>query len=280
MAKILSIKELLQIRGLDTTKKIKLVRHKDKRETVNVYGVKKEGNPYTWYRNDMDTFLKYQSEQTKDVYKGVDYIVSFIGEEGTTARFVGVYRIEGYAEEKPVVGSVYYKISHDERFVDLEERVIIDWGNSALSWHQWLCDKEVIEIVPGFDAIFPGYSQVVLRLTQMQTVLNYPLWKKMLQAVNCIYVITDLNTGKLYIGSTYNKEGIYGRWNEYVRTQGHGGNTELIKLLNNDPDYGRKYFQWSILELLSLNIARTEAIKTECLFKKKLGSLAFGLNNN
>ena len=30
MAKILSIKELLQIRGLDTTKKIKLVRHKDK----------------------------------------------------------------------------------------------------------------------------------------------------------------------------------------------------------------------------------------------------------
>ena len=114
----------------------------------------------------------------------------------------------------------------------------------------------------------------------MQTVLNYPLWKKMLQAVNCIYAITDLNTGKLYIGSTYNKEGIYGRWNEYVRTKGHGGNTELKNLLVNDPDYGQKYFQWSILELLSLNIARTEAIKTECLFKKKLGSLAFGLNNN
>lgn len=280
MTKILSIKELLQLRGLDTSKKIKLVRHKDQRGSIDIHGVIEKGNPYEWYRNDMDKFLKYQSEQGRDVYKGVDYIVSFIGEEGTTARFIGVYAIDGYADELPNPEMIYYNMSHDERFVDLEERVIIDWGKNAINWNQWLSDKEVIEIVPGFDSKFPGYNEIVLRLSQLQTVLEYPEWKKMLKALNCIYVITDLNTGKLYVGSTYNTDGIYGRWKQYAQTQGHGGDVTLKSLLTTDPDYGRKYFQWSILELLPLHISNKEAIDTESLYKRKLGTLALGLNNN
>lgn len=51
--------------------------------------------------------------------------------------------------------------------------------------------------------------------------------EKMLSAVNCIYIITDRKTGKNYIGSTYGKEGIWGRWKEYAKTGGHGNNVTL-----------------------------------------------------
>lgn len=82
---IIKIGELLKLKGLDTNKRIKLVRHKDARQKQFINGVEVEGNPYDWYRNDKDKFIAYQSEQHRDVFKNVDYIVSFIGENGTIA---------------------------------------------------------------------------------------------------------------------------------------------------------------------------------------------------
>ena len=99
----------------------------------------------------------------------------------------------------------------------------------------------------------------------------------MLSAVNCIYIITDRKTGKNYIGSTYGKEGIWGRWKEYAKTGGHGNNVTLQKLYDQDNSYPNN-FSWSILETLSISISSYEAINIEN--KQKLGTLAFGLNNN
>ena len=73
---ILTISKLLKEAGLDTTKRIKLVRHKDGRKTQLVNGCERKGNPYDWYVNDRDTFIAYQSEQSEEVFKGVDYISS------------------------------------------------------------------------------------------------------------------------------------------------------------------------------------------------------------
>ena len=83
---------------------------------------------------------------------------------------------------------------------------------------------------------------------------EYPEWKKMLSAVNCIYIITDRKTGKNYIGSTYGKEGIWGRWKEYAKTGGHGNNVTLQKLYDQDNSYPNN-FSWSILETLSISIS-------------------------
>ena len=66
------------------------------------------------------------------------------------------------------------------------------------------------------------------------------MWRDKLSACNCIYVISDSNTGKLYVGSTYNSRGIWGRWEEYAKT-GHGGDVELKKLLAEDPNYGNAF---------------------------------------
>lgn len=67
MARIISIRELLSLRGLDVNKRIKLVRHKDARKEVVIRGKLEQGNPYDWYRYNRELFIGYQSEQSKEV---------------------------------------------------------------------------------------------------------------------------------------------------------------------------------------------------------------------
>ena len=63
---ILTIKELLLIRGLESGAKVKLVRHKDNRYEKEVNGKSVSGNLIDWYRmSDKSQFLDYQSEQSK-----------------------------------------------------------------------------------------------------------------------------------------------------------------------------------------------------------------------
>jgi hypothetical protein len=286
MSEIISIRELLSLRGLDVSKRIKVVRHKDSRKEVVINGKLEQGNPYDWYRYNRKLFIGYQSEQGRDVFKDVDYIVSFIGEQGTTARFVGVYHIDGLEIKSFPDGSpcYYYKMTQLAGFEALEERIIIDWGKGALSWNQWLTkdkDKEVIEITPGFDNVFPGYEKVLLRLGDLQNIIKkeYPEWKKMLSAVNCIYVISDRKSKSLYVGSTYNQDGVWGRWKIYADTGGHGNDITLKKLCEEDPLYGNN-FSWAILEILPLNISLDEAVAIEKRYKDKLGREVCSLNNN
>ena len=152
---LIKLSELLE-KGMPgiTSKKVKLVRHKDGRGEILVNGKMEVGDPYSWYVDNPQVFLDYQSEQSKDIFKDVDYIVSFIGEEGTTARMIGVFRVDGYDEERKAKYNsdyFYYKLTEVEEFKkEFSERVIIEWGNNAVTWHQWLKqgdeDKDVIAI--------------------------------------------------------------------------------------------------------------------------------------
>lgn len=285
----LTISKILEWAEIDLTKRIKLVRHKAAENTQTIDGKPVDGTPNDWYREDPAKFVAYQSEQKADRFKGVDYIVSFIGEEGTTARLVGVYQILGYDEEREqrvATGKVYYNMAPVKGAIDeYNERVIIDWGKSALSWHQWLKknDKTVIAIErKGIDWVCPSYEEIKLPYEQLARIIkgNIDVWKHKLTACNCIYAISDSKTGKLYIGSTYSKEhGIWGRWKEYANT-GHGGNAELIKLLSKDPNYAKENFTWSILQTLPLGISENEAVRIETLWKNKLGREVCKLNKN
>lgn len=284
---ILTISKLLNEAGLDTTKRIKLLRHKDNRKGLMIEGKPVDGKPYEWYIKDRQKFIAYQSEQSEALFKDVDYIVSFIGEEGTTARMVGVYRILGLDQEridKVNNGHFYYKMAEVSGFEELNERVIIDWGKSTITWHQWLHknDKEVVAIErKSIDWVCPDYEEIILSYEQLQRIFKdqISVWKNKLSSSNCIYVISDSKSGSLYVGSTYNREGIWGRWKDYAST-GHGGDVELIKLLEADPEYAKKYFTWAILQVLPLGIQDEKAIHIETLWKNKLGRSACSLNKN
>lgn len=80
------------------------------------------------------------------------------------------------------------------------------------------------------------------------------------------------------MGSAYGKNGIWGRWKEYVN-KGHGGNNLLIDLLQQEPD-AVEHFQFSILEVLSGTSTADDAIRKENLWKEKLGTRIGGYNDN
>lgn len=270
---MITIQELLFNRGLDPKTKVKLVRHKDSRRDL-----------YSLYRYNKNEFLEYQRSQVKDVFKNVEYIVSFIGEEGTLSRFIGVYRISGNGVRKED-GHYWYNVEEVNGFEDLKEKVIVDWPNPIV-WHQWIDGinnkKEVVEIHPGLHyQQFTDYFDFVLDFKELQEIVTkqYSDWKRMLSATKGIYLISDSKTGKLYVGSAYGDDGIWGRWATYVVTNGHGGNKTLKELVGMDNNYAFN-FRFSILMLLPRTVTPDQAISKENLFKKKLGTNAFGLNNN
>jgi len=198
---MITIQELLYNRGLDKSAKIKLVRHKDRRLDL-----------YNLYRSQRQEFLSYQNKQMKDIFNGVDYIASFIGEEGILSRFIGIYKLI----DRQKIGDDHfeYKMEEVSGFEDLKERVIIKWEN-AISWHQWIKNKmEVIQIHPGLHyKQFTDYFDFILDFRELKEIINnqYTDWKKVLSATKGIYLISDTKTGKLYVGSAYGEEGIWGR---------------------------------------------------------------------
>lgn len=283
----MNLKDILLMKNFDLSKKVKLVRHKDNRFDVNKLVL----------YNQLEI---YQSYQSKPIFDKCDYIISFIGIENTKAKFYGIFSVTSKGEpgkNHPLPKEFIYKKQWDEflnfdywydlkkvsGFDDLENRVIIDWGKSTLAWHQWDIEKEVIQILPkGYVKEFPGYLDFILEFKELELIYSYPdankKWKEMLSEVNGIYLILDTKTGKQYIGSAYGENGIWGRWENYVKN-GNGGNDLLIALTKNNNIY--KYnFEFSILQTLPKSLTKNEVIARENFYKKKLGSRAFGLNKN
>lgn len=289
---IATIQELLKGRNEEFDKvdveRIRLIRHKDSRKEKIIAGKSYEMTLYDIYLYENEAFEIYQSEQMVRKFKNVDYLVSFIGEESTSSRFVGVYKNNGIIQmlQPDHKGEAYarFDIQEVSGFELLKERVIIDWNN-PVQWLQHYNEMPVIRIDRGLVEnnlpIFVRYEDVMLNYTQLKTIINSnnPEWKSRLESCNCIYLILDKSNGKQYVGSTYNTKGIWGRWSEYAKT-GHGNDVELKKCIDSDPKYAEKNFQWCILETLPIKILEEQAIERESLYKRKLGTRIYGHNKN
>ena len=288
---IATIQELLKGRNEEFDKadveRIRLIRHKDSRKEKNIGGKIYENSLYDIYLYENDAFVTYQSEQLVKKFKDVDYIVSFIGEESTSSRFVGVYKNNGILQMLPDYKGeslARFDIQEISGFELLKERVIIDWNN-PVQWLQHYNAMPVIRIDRGLMEnnlpVFVRYEDVMLNYTQLKTIINSnnPEWKSRLESCNCIYLILDKSNGKQYVGSTYNTKGIWGRWSEYAKT-GHGNDVELKKCIDSDPKYAEKNFQWCILETLPIKILQDQAIERESLYKRKLGTRIYGYSKN
>lgn len=291
---IITIQDLLKGRDRNNDfdsaneKRIKLVRHSGVVKNDSVIGNDYYGlSVYELYRSNYSKFLEWQCEQNEDNMKNVDYIVSFIGEEQCLCRFAGVYRNFG-PKQKTQCGS-FYDLREVDGFEILKNQVVIDWGKGALKWMQnWKTEKEVVRIdqVTNNEEIpfFTRYEDVLLSYSQLKQVVADKEWKTKLEACNCVYVITDKNNGKQYVGVTYKglkagmKGGILNRWTEYAET-GHGEDVTLKKLCQENPNYADN-FQWSILETLPLSVIPKVAIDIETKWKDKLLTKVWGYNNN
>jgi hypothetical protein len=278
----MNIIELLSLRGLDVTKKIKMLRHQDTRYDLQEL----------YRRGQIET---YQAIQKTEILK-CDYLAAFIGLEGTRASFIGVWEVLGIGTFNDLSNTdsflypemfdpdlIKYKIRKVSGFEDLEDRVIIDWGKSTRSWHQWLSEKNVTEVLAaGHIDSFPGYLDFSLTFDQLNLMIDKAdankTWHTMLKSVAGVYLILDTATGEQYVGSAYGKDGILGRWKNYAKN-GHGNN-KLLKSRLTKNKHSSSDLQFSILRTLPRSLTDREVIAYEVYYKNMLGTRAHGLNMN
>ena len=265
------------------------------------------------WRAGIEFFEEYQKIQPKDYFSKKKYIFSFVNQQSTTARFIGVYEVISISpvkkvkpmENYPICDDysrddlVYYDLRKTDFLADYQNRLVIDWGTGArrIVQHKWdtLSKKPVLSIDDRPDDVFPGYERVVWSFSEMSRFINnpvrYPEIYKALAGVNGVYLVLDPIDNKQYIGSAYGSDGIWGRWKTYANTEGKGGSDEggaNKKLASHLNAHKGRYLelQYSLLAVLyktgNDDKDKREAIEIESLYKDKLGSRnkETGLNLN
>lgn len=281
---ILHFSDILEKAGLDLAK-VKLIRHS--------LGDKDFSK---CYYSEPQMVWEYTRIQKPGFSKGYDYWCVFVSGEGTTARLFACYKVNGAVSATPDLEPAgfplegrfegkydYFDLEPVDNLKEYEHRLVIKWGKAALSWHQkGTTEKDVWAIDSPVKKPFIGYDKVVLTYAELKEVVEnkviYELWQAALSAVNAVYLIVDTKSGQQYVGSAYGKDGLLGRWRIYVDSL-HGHNKLMKEVICAHPDR-YKFFQFSILQILPKTLTDDEVIHTESLWKEKLQSIRFGMNDN
>ena len=187
-----------------------------------------------------------------------------------------------------VKGGVGYKATVIERLEPFFGRVIIKYHKASSSIYKWERIGDSLEVLriqeSKYDRdTFQGFDNVSISYTQLKLIVERHKqdWFAALNSQQAVYLITDKNTGKLYVGSATSKaQFLYSRWKMYVEN-GHGGNVELRELVNQKGlDYVKKHFQYTILENYNSRVNPEMVLEREKWWKNVLCSRTHGYNKN
>ena len=144
---------------------------------------------------------------------------------------------------------------------------------------------QVLELLPESYSgqPFPGYEGIDVSFDELETLVrnNRLDWKSALENVKGIYLITDISTGRRYVGSASGDHGIWSRWCSYVGS-GHGGNIELRALVSEPTlKYCRENFRFALLEHRASRTLDEIILAREGFWKNILLTRGeYGLNRN
>ena len=262
---------------------IRLVRHGNKEISI-----------YNTFKENRKRLEVYQSYQKPGKFGDSNAIAVFAPYYKTTALFLGLWDIIGYIKNSEFTNKMLkelkeyelpqgwyersdrYNLVWNKTLEELSERLVIEWGSATVSWVQRK-NKNVVEL-KGVKSIgeFQSFDQVSLDFIDLKKMTQFAdsniTWVKALSSVNGVYLIMDKSNGKLYVGSAYGEQGIYGRWSTYAKN-GHGGDKGLKNINPSN-------FQFSILEIVSPTTTAAGVIDCENKWKEKLGTRMFGYNQN
>ena len=139
------LSEILQYANLDPMR-CKLVRH----SSTNTKVKHCLANP-AW-------FEAFQATQNRPIFDDCDYILIFLGESGTSARFVGCCQVNGkselnasqmpddfpYPEDFQLENGIFYHLQWTEILKEFWGKVVIDWGKAAVAWCQRATNDKII----------------------------------------------------------------------------------------------------------------------------------------
>ena len=296
----LTLKDLIKLEGLEYENlKFRVVRHKMNRKGWEDFD--------NLIRFDNEMLSAFAGSQERLVYKDADIILTFVALPGTKALFRTAhinhgqipfnqykkyykgyktflnYRKNNSREENVLDDLYFYKLEDSNLLESYKNRLVIEWGKSTVSWVQSSTEKEVTEIYPkGFVSLFPGWDKVHLSHKELTEIINNPNgnkdWYEYLSRHSGVYVIFDSTNGNQYVGSASGGNGIWSRWEGYAKT-GHNGNKALKVLAVKNPDFANN-FTYSLHHVFPRTVSKNDVLYYESLLKNKLGSRAFGLNEN
>jgi hypothetical protein len=228
-------------------------------------------------------FKEWQENQKKKNFTR-NMVIGLIHLNGSRWLFAGVYSVLGISKS----GERYrYSTELVSGQGDLIGRLIIE--HKRTSRPSYLIGKvdggdfhlSEIRDQPMTIEDFPGYQSVRLTYSRLKIIIDQGLdtWRGALSNMKGVYLISDLATGRLYVGSATGTDGIWQRWRSYVNT-GHGGNKDLRMILN---EMGKGYvenFQYSLLEVADSRASDEYVLERELFWKNVLASRTFGYNAN
>ena len=188
-----------------------------------------------------------------------------------------------------VRNGITYRGEEPEEYKKYYGRVIVQFHKTFQTqgcYYGTVKDELIVnQILPvvfdGYD--FPGYDKVRLSYEQLSIIIkqNKKDWRAALENQKAVYLITDTNNGKLYVGSATSDYGmLLQRWSNYVEN-GHGGNVELRRLVEEKGfEYVQKHFQYSILENYNAKVDDHIILERESWWKDTLQSRKYGYNAN
>lgn len=291
---ILDLHEVLVSCGKERSEDVKLYRHANHKRSVDRYGL------------DLEEMIRagdleiYQSVQ-RNRQLGEGLVAFFMGESGRLSRFLGVWRvtsIHDWQYDSPRAAEArgknylrddgtWHELEHDARFDTFANRLIIEWPETGRH-HQWLVENGVEKRrIPireiraiGTNRPFPGFENVILGYSELKGLVDSDAggWMEALSSTRGVYLITDVESGDLYVGSATGVNGIWKRWSNYA-SSGHGGNKVMIDRVA-CIDLFAANLQFSVLETLGNLATRADGIAAEVRWKRKLGKRATVLNGN
>lgn len=215
-----------------------------------------------------------------------------------------------YGDEEWLLTNVFKVLDDSKELIDVDEdamsdykqylgRLVITWKNrntrnirmKNLDSIKKLTVKTILEEpLDELSKEFPGYKNVAVGYYELKRKLDVSNeWKSYLKARKGIYLISDVSNGKLYVGSAYGKDGIYGRWKTYIDSGFDKNELENGKYPNERfqqivKEYGMGYiqrnFRYTILESFTDEISNEDIINRESWWKKRLLTKEYGYNAN
>lgn len=241
-------------------------------------------NPLTLFQ--AGEFPEWQTRQTKKNFER-PYVVALIAlPQADHWLFGGAFAAEGCEWHEAISYHIYH-LTELPACHELTGRLTAcfrrpsrqSYLNAENWWEQIRLDA--IREEPIRMAEFPGYHAIDISREELQFIIAkaIPSWHSALSSVAGVYLISDTQTGKLYVGSATGEGGIWQRWIDYA-TNGHGGNREMEELLRQEGPQRAAAFRFTILEIADPRESQESILQRESHWKNVLMSRTYGLNAN
>jgi hypothetical protein len=244
---------------------------------------------YQSFMSSLEWMEEYQSSQKEGRFKNADYILFFVKTSNKKeCVFIGLYKKNGVT----VVTDENGQNPHDkydlERCSELSQwsgRLFVEDPTTSLDIYnkaETIRDKgglPILKLLTAKEASeFPGFHHFTTLVSELK---NLPAnYQRYLKQAKGVYLLTCLNSHKLYVGSAYGEHGFWGRWTGYDENAG-GGNIALTDWIKKNEKECN--FQVSLLEIAASTDSKESIIAKENSWKTKLNSRSVdgnGLNLN